>query len=85
MKENKIKSWVKDHKEDIKDVMKVVIPFTVGFYIGGRAYTKIVEYSTARGFEALHGDGIIKLFDPSTGTEIGVTQACELVNKKYFN
>lgn len=81
-KENKMKKWFKENKEDIAITALAVANVTVctGFgYIIGK---KITNRCNSVGMSNLHALGILKFFDPSTNTEIGVDKALEIAMAK---
>lgn len=77
-KENKMKKWFKENKDEIVATSLAIVCSTAsvgfGYFIGD----KICGYRTASGISRLHDLGIFKFFDPSTGSEIDVNKAVEV-------
>lgn len=84
MKTNKMKEWFDGHKDEIKTEVVKMACYAVGFGFGYFAASKITDYRITAGLACFHDDGIIKFCDPSTGLEVGVREAHEVV-KKFYN
>lgn len=76
-KKEKLKVWFDEHKNDIK----MYTCYAVGICFGYFAATKISDYKFATGLSVLHSEGIVKFFDPSNGTEIGIKKACDIMKQ----
>ena len=75
MKQNKVKNWVKEHKNEIVCTVGVVTVGVTGYCLG-KIYTRFVD---ACSMALLHDEGYIKCFNPKTGLEITVGELNKLL------
>jgi hypothetical protein len=83
-KAQKLKTWIKDHEVEIKKTLKTIgVGAILGFGLGYITGDKITTTKIGNGYARFHMDGLIKYFDPSTGKEIDIMEACEVARKMY--
>lgn len=87
MKKMDIKKWYEENKEDIKYETAKIVWWTVGCGVGYILGTNIATSRIANGYKIFHEVGLVKFFNPETGIEIGVEEACKIsseICKKTF-
>ncbi len=83
MKENKVKKWFMENKEEIKKETMKIVYFVAGYGIGCFVMNKLTSASFGAVICKFYGDGVIKFFDPSTNVELGIDQAVKVIEKLY--
>lgn len=79
----KAKRWFDEHKNEIKSEAVRVAWYAFGFCVGYFVCNKISDYRVGAGMYALHEDGIIKFFNPSSGIEVDVNKAIEIAQQMH--
>ncbi len=79
MRKQQLVKWFKEHEQEFIGAGIALVGFGVGYYISGKAFDWRISYSLTR----LTNDGILKFFDPTTGLEVGVDEACKIAIQKY--
>ena len=74
------KGWYKEKETEIKAAATVVGVGLVGYVIG----SKFTDLKTSIGLATMHGDGIIKFFDPVTGVEAKTSTEALQVMKNFY-
>lgn len=77
-KDNKIKKWFKDHKDDIVPGLVLFGYYAIGFGIGCIATKKLVDMQNVTAIRTLQVDGILKFVDPRSNNEISIEEACKV-------
>lgn len=80
-KKKTFKEWFKEHKNDIMDKVIVIGVTAAGFGLGYFTSKKITRYTDALVIDTLIATGVIKLYDPETGLEIGPSKVLEVAEK----
>ena len=80
----KTKDWYGENKETIDKGVEDFIDFCIGTaMLFGVAIiaTKVNDYRIGAGIREAHHNGIIKFFNPSTGSEVGIKEAEKLLSE----
>lgn len=80
-KTSKIKAWWEKNKGKIADGAVKFSYYAGGFILGGVVMQRFTRAQDAMVMEYCHDLGIIKLFDPVDGVEIGVEKLIEVTDK----
>ena len=78
-KNGKVKEWFKRNGDAVV-VCAIISGVVVGSFILGEKYSQL---TSAIGLEKFHKDGYIKLWDPSTNTEVTIEESIKLIKDNY--
>lgn len=78
-KKDKVKGWFKRNGDAVV-ACAIISGVVVGSFILGEKYSQL---STAMGLEKFHKDGYIKLWDPSSNTEVTIEESIKLLKDNY--
>lgn len=85
MNKQERKLWTKEFNKNWWEANKGKVVrlgyYAIGAVLGYGVGSWLTQYSLSIGMEKAMAAGIMKLFDPSTGAEIGFEKAAELVLK----
>lgn len=76
---NKIKEWFEENKEEIKHEVSKFVWYACGFGVGCFITKKISDYKFALGLNELRREGVLKFVNPTTGVEVGIAEAAQIV------
>lgn len=78
-KTSKFKAWWEKNKSDIEFCLWGMFMGAAGLQIGKRITGINRDIGTLR----MHDKGILKYFDPDTGKEVDMDEACEVVKRVF--
>lgn len=79
----KIRTWYEENKEEIKSKLVKGVCIIGGFISGSIVATKVANMNHKLGMAALHNDGLVKYFNPSTGQEISPYEISDVAREFY--
>lgn len=81
-KDNKVKAWFAEHKDDINYHLERIALYTFGVGIGYGMGKFMSTYKTELGLRAAHEMGFVKFFNPETTGEVDVFECVRLLEQK---
>lgn len=81
MKESKLKTWMEEHRDEIKAESIRILWCAIGFGVAWFASSELTTRTNAMRVLELQNAGLLKFTNPSTGSEISIKEACEIANK----
>lgn len=83
MKESKLKTWIEEHKEEFKAEGSRILWYGIGFGVAWFVSGELATRRAALHVAELNNVGVLKFINPSTGSEVTVKEACDIVKKMY--